>query len=169
VTRDERRKRPEHHVVHDYANLVSSWRLRQSIYVAQLLKIPTANSHAWHAFYMNCRKMYEFFRYKPNVEYLRAQHFIGGELPYKFQYWTGSVQSFMSAHLLHVGGSRLTNEQVSTGVGDQNYFGDFQNAWEAMMKSLKPEHRDIFRDEIDFCLSDPELRFCGTLGKEFIL
>lgn len=168
MTLEERRVRPEHHVVHDYANLVSSWRLREPIYVAQLLKIPTANSHAWHAFYMNCRKMYEFFRYKPNDDYLRAQDFIGSELPYRFQHWTDSIQSFMNGHLLHVGESRLTNEKVSTGAGDQDYFSDFQKAWEAMMKRLKPEHRDIFRDEIDFRVSDPEFRFCGTLGKEFI-
>ena len=37
------------------------------------------------------------------------------------------------------------------------------------MRSLKPEHRDTFRDEIDFRLRDPEFRICGTLGKEFIL
>jgi hypothetical protein len=169
MTLEKRRKRPEHHVVHDYANLVSSWRLRESVYVAQLQKIPTANSHAWHAFYMNCRKMYEFFSYKPNGDYLRAQDFIGGELPYKFQHWTDDVQSFMNAQLLHVGESRLSNEKISTGNRDSNYFGDFQNAWEAVMKSLKPEHRDVFRDEIDFRLSDVEFEFCGTLGKEFIL
>ena len=57
MTPEERRKRPEHHVVHDYANLVSSGLLRQPKYVALLLQIPTANSHAWHAFYTNCRKM----------------------------------------------------------------------------------------------------------------
>jgi hypothetical protein len=38
-----------------------------------------------------------------------------------------------------------------------------------MMRSLKPEHKDIFRDEIDFRLSDAEFKFCGSLGKEFIL
>jgi hypothetical protein len=75
----------------------------------------------------------------------------------------------MNAQLLHVGESRLTNEQVSTGAGDLHYFGDFQNAWEAMMKSLKPQHREIFRDEIDFRLSAAEFTFCGTLGKDSLL
>jgi len=36
------------------------------------------------------------------------------------------------------------------------------------MKSLKPQHREIFRDEIDFRLQEREFQFCGTLGKEFI-
>src|SRR5580700_5483682 len=66
---EERRARPEHHVVHDYANLVSSGLLRQPKYVALLLQIPTANSHAWHASYTNCRKMYEFFVYDPHPRY----------------------------------------------------------------------------------------------------
>jgi hypothetical protein len=169
MTAEERCKRPEHHVVHDYANLVSSWRLREPDYIVQLMRIPTANSHAWHAFYLNCRKMYEFFRYGSHEDYLRAEDFIGGKLPYKFQDWTDSVQEFMNTHMLHVGGGRITNKKVSTGEDDRKYFSDFENAWEAMMGNLKPEHRDVFRNEIDFRLTDREFQFCGTLGKEFIL
>jgi hypothetical protein len=51
----------------------SSGLLRQLKYVALLLQIPTANSHAWHAFYTNCRKMYEFFVYDPHLRYLRGR------------------------------------------------------------------------------------------------
>ena len=57
MTPEQRRKRPEHHVVHDYANLVSSGLLitdRKSN--DALLKIAPVNSHVWHAFYMNCRE-----------------------------------------------------------------------------------------------------------------
>ena len=36
------------------------------------------------------------------------------------------------------------------------------------MGNLKPQHRDIFREEIDFRLQDQEFAFCGTLGREFI-
>jgi hypothetical protein len=104
MTPEERSKRPEHHVVHDYANLVSSGLLRQPKYVALLLQIPTANSHAWHAFYTNCRKMYEFFVYDPHPRYLRAEDFIGNKLPYTFKYWTAnSVQRHMEGHMMHVG------------------------------------------------------------------
>lgn len=170
MTPEERRRRPEHHVVHDYANLVSSWRLREPHYITQLLQIPTANGHAWHAFQMNCRKMFEFFNYKPDAKgiYLRAAHFIDGELGYRFIHWTDRVQEFMNSHLLHVGAGRLTNEIVNDGKNDKQYFDDFEGAWQGMMRSLKPEHRDIFRDEIDFRLREHEFAFCGTLGKEFI-
>jgi hypothetical protein len=36
------------------------------------------------------------------------------------------------------------------------------------MRSLKAEHRDIFREEIDFRLQDREFAFCETRGREFI-
>jgi hypothetical protein len=51
LTPEQRRKRPEHHVVHGYANLVSSGLLitdRKSN--DALLKIAPVNSHVWHAF-----------------------------------------------------------------------------------------------------------------------
>ena len=169
MTPEERRKRPEHHVVHDYANLLSSGLLRSENFIAQLMNIPTANSHAWHAFYTNCRKMFEFFTYKPNSRYLRAQDFLGKELPYTFQHWTASVQHHMEGHMMHVGGDRTANEVVWTGADDKKYLADFQNAWAALMKNLKPEHRNAFRDEIDFRLLDVEFKFCGSLGRELIL
>jgi len=169
ITAAKRRKRPEHHVVHDYANLLSSGLLRNEKYIAQLLTIPTANSHAWHAFYTNCRKMFEFFVYDPNPRYLRAQNFMGQKLPYTFQHWTYGVQRHMEGHLMHVGGDRLENDVEWTGADDKEYLVDFQNAWKTLMANLKPEHRNVFREEIDFRLLEPEFKFCGTLSKEFIL
>lgn len=168
MTPEQRRKRPEHHVVHDYANLVSSGLLRNKTYVAQLLKIPTANSHAWHAFYTNCRKKFEFFVYDANPRYVRAQDFTGDKLPYTFHHWTTSVQRHMEGHLMHVGGDRLENEVVWTGAEDPQYLSDFQGAWATLMKNLKPAHRDVFREEIAYRLLDPEFQICGTLDKELI-
>ena len=170
MTPEERRKRPEHHVVHDYANLVSSWRLREPHHVAELMRIPTANGHAWHAFQMNCRKMFEFFKYKPDPKgtYLRAAYFIDGDFGYTFVHWNDTVQEFMNAHLLRVGMERIDNEIINDGKHDKKYFEDFESAWQTLMRSLKAEHRDIFREEIDFRLQDREFAFCGTLGREFI-
>ena len=74
----------------------------------------------------------------------------------------------MNAHLLHVGMDRMDNEIINDGRNDKQYFADFEGAWQTLMKSLKPQHREIFRDEIDFRLQDREFQFCGTLGKEFI-
>jgi hypothetical protein len=113
--------------------------------------------------------MYEFFVYDPHPRYLRAEDLIGNKLPYTFKNWTANgVQRHMEGHMMHVGGDRLDNEVVWTGADDQEYLADFQNAWKALMSNLKPQHRDIFREEIDFRLQDREFAFCGTLGREFI-
>lgn len=50
MTPEERRKRREHHVVHDNANLVSSGSLiTDPNSNEELLKIAPVNSHVWHA------------------------------------------------------------------------------------------------------------------------
>jgi hypothetical protein len=168
VTQEERRKRPEHHVVHDYANLVSSGLLITDPKSNDaLLRIAPVNSHVWHAFYMNCRKTYEFFHYKKSREYLRAQQFVNHGVTFTFKHWTDDVQKFMNTHMLHVGGGRITNKKVSTGADDKVYLAEFQEMWERMLKNLQNKHKEIFREEIEHRL-DSEFRHCGTLGKEFI-
>ena len=169
MTLEERRLRPEHHVVHDYANLLSSGLLRSEKYVALLLNIPTANSHAWHAFYMNCRKTYEFFHHQKSKEHFRAQQFVKPGVTFRFQHWTADVQKFMNTHTLHYGGGRVANNTVWTGADDQKYLDEFKGFWEMMLRNLKDKHKPIFLDEIDFRLTEPEFQFCGSLGKEFIL
>ena len=74
----------------------------------------------------------------------------------------------MNEHLLHVGMGRMENELINDGSHDKEYFADFEAAWRTLMRSLKPQHRDVFRDEIDFRPSDREFQFCGTLGREFV-
>jgi hypothetical protein len=119
---------------------------------------------------MNCRKMFEFFKYKPDPKgtYLRAAYFIEGDFGYTFVHWNDKVQEFMNAHLLHVGMGRIDNGIINDGRHDKKYFEDFESAWQTLMRSLKAEHRDVFREEIDFRLRDREFAFCGTLGREFI-
>ena len=164
----ERRKRPEHHVVHDYANLVSSGLLITSQKSKrELLEMAPVNSHVWHAFYMNCRKMYEFFHYKNSRHYLRAQQFVNPGVTFTFQYWTDDVQTFMNTHMLHVGGGRVTNVEVLTGADDPSYLAEFQAMWEKMLRNLQDKHKETFREEIEHRLNS-EFRHCGTLGKELI-
>lgn len=167
LTPEQRRKRPEHHVVHDYANLVSSGLLLTDRKSNDAPVIPPVNSHVWHAFYLNCRKMYEFFHYKKSRNYLRAQQFVKPGTTFTFNHWTDKVQEFMNTHLLHVGCGRVTNTKVSTGANDRAYLAEFQRMWENMLTNLKDEHKENFREEIEHRL-DSEFRHCGTLGKELI-
>jgi hypothetical protein len=172
MTEAERRLRPEHHVVHDYANLISSGRLitdKESN--DKLLKIAPVNSHVWHAFYMNCRKMYEFFSYKPTGKtgkYLRAQQFVVPKTVFVFKHWTAAVQEHMEIQVLHVGVTRTTRQKVWTGSDDKLYLADFEGAWATFLGKLRTEHKDVFRDEIDHRLNS-EFRHCGSLGREFII
>jgi hypothetical protein len=117
---------------------------------------------------MNCRKMFEFFAYPPNNRYFRARDFITQELPFTFKHWTRAVQTHMEGHMVHVGGDRTENEVVWTGGDDKLYLVDFQGAWAAFLSTLKQEHKDIFREEIDLRLNS-EFRHCGSLSKELIL
>jgi hypothetical protein len=172
MTREERRLRPEHHVVHDYANLVSVGRLRQHWRWkdVKLGELGPVTGHLWHVFYLNCRKSFEFFTYKHHDRYLRACDFIESiTLPYQFKYWTMVVQTHMEGHIMHYGDDRTKNEVEWTGKDDMLYLADFEAAWRVMMGDLKGEHKDIFRDEIDDRLREDAFHNCGTLGKEFIL
>lgn len=172
MTHEERRLRPEHHVVHDYANLISTGRLITNAKTnRQLEQICGANGHVWHAFYMNCRKMFEFFHHHRSKDFLRAQQFVKPGVKFVFQHWTIEVQKFTNTHTLHVGGGRLKNTKISTGADDPTYLAEFEGMWEHMLRNLKEPHKEVFKDEIQYRLDFPPNAFkhCGTLGKEFIL
>jgi len=169
TTPEERRKRLEHHVVHDFANLVSSGLLiTNTDSNNKLLAIAPVNSHVWHAFYMNCRKMFEFFKYGQNDRYVRARECLTSDINFPFNNWNYSVQKHMEGHLLHVGGDRTEGQISWTGASDRLYLFGFQEAWRLMMGNLKTEHKKVFREEIDHRL-DSEFRHCGDLGRQFIL
>jgi hypothetical protein len=171
MTQEERRKCPAHHVVHDFANLVSSGRIRLKgeHMGVDLLSIAPVNSHNWHAFYMNCRKMYEFFCYPEKNDYLRARHFLERDVNFKLQFnhWTTAVQKHMEIHIMHVGGSRTTREVVWTGSDDPLYLADFEAAWKKFLSNLTPYYGGRFKNEIDYRLNS-EFRHCGDLGRPFI-
>jgi hypothetical protein len=162
MTAEERRKRPEHHVVHDYANLVSSGLLITKPQSNDaLLKIAPVNSHVWHAFYMNCRKMYEFFHHQKSKTYLRAQQFVNPGVTFTFKHWTGDVQDFMNTHMLHVGGARVTNEKVSTGADDTLYLAEFQGCGQGCWRTCRIGTRrsSVKKSSTDW------IRSSGTAGR----
>ena len=66
MTKQEKGLEAVHHVVHDYANLVSSGTMAVCGHHLGREFTPPVNTHVGHAFLVNCRKMYEFFKYKPS-------------------------------------------------------------------------------------------------------
>ena len=87
---------------------------------------------------------------------------------YTFVTGTAKCSAPYEGHLIHVGMDRIDKKLSRTGRMTKSIFADFENAWKTLMSDLKPQHRDIFREEIDFRLQDREFAFCGTLGREFI-
>jgi hypothetical protein len=169
MTHAERNLRQEHHVVHDYANLVVTGRMVIDPNINHAMELAYgANGHVGHAFYMNCRKMFEFFMRHPKLPYLRASYFTPPGINYNLAEWTNTVQKYMNAQLLHVGAGRVNNTIPLDGAKNPVYLADFENAWKLFMSSLISQHRDIFRDEIDYRLTDAHFTICGSLGKEFI-
>ena len=69
---------------------------------------------------------------------------------------------------MHLGKDRITGTIAWTGGNDKQYLKDFEGAWVVFLKALRPQYRDVFRDEINHRL-DSEFLDCGSLGKEFIL
>src|SRR5262245_8807457 len=65
------------HVVHDYANFVSSAEmvLTGRDIDGAFLK-PPINTHVSHAFYLNCRKMADFFSDKGRQDDIKAKHYV---------------------------------------------------------------------------------------------
>jgi hypothetical protein len=73
----------------------------------------------------------------------------------------------MESHLVHAGVERTENDTEWTGKDNEHYLADFERVWALFLGNLKGEHKQNFREEIDYRL-DLAFRHCGTLGKEFI-
>jgi hypothetical protein len=71
--------------------------------------------------------------------------------------------------MLHVGAGRVNNTIIMDSHNDPKYSADFEQAWGLFMSNLKPEHKDIFRDQIDYRLTNPTFGICGSLYKELIV
>ena len=70
-----------HHVVHEYANFVSSAEMvRHGTDIYGTHFQPPINTHVSHAFYLNCRKLADFFqnRLGPDKDDILAEHFLPG-------------------------------------------------------------------------------------------
>ena len=146
---DERRNRPSHHVVHDCVNLVSAG---EEIKRAPR---PPLNTHVGHAFYMNCRKMYEFFTYEPsknlNYDDLRAREFTRTpDVDYVINVWTSDIQEHMNKQLMQVTRDRIKRTMVWEGHAEKGLFlEEFKAAWKPFFDNLTDTLKAKFREEID--------------------
>lgn len=70
------------HVVHEYANFVSSAKMViDGLDIDGVRFKPPINTHVAHAFYLNCRKMFDFFTDKGGSDDILAKHYTSGFKP----------------------------------------------------------------------------------------
>ena len=77
MTKEEKLLKAVHHVVHDYANLVSSGMMAVTGCHHGTQLVPPVNTHVGHAFLVNCRKMSDFFTKSPQQDDIWAGDFLG--------------------------------------------------------------------------------------------
>jgi hypothetical protein len=108
MTKAEKRLKAVHHVVHEYANLVSSGVLTQDMSVK-----PPVNTHIQHAFLLNCRKLADFFRKPSDGSDIVAADFLGHVSPFRLPVWDkwGGPMNKQLAHLTY---ARVTNPKAWT-------------------------------------------------------
>lgn len=138
-----------HHVVHDYANLVSSGTLTQPE-PAQLADIrPPVNTHIQHAFLLNCRKLADFFKNSPKwPDDITAKDFTGSADEFILKEWELWGQP-MDKQLAHLTYARVTASVPWDGYNaNRLLLNEFQVAWKLFLGKLQEPFSEIFENEI---------------------
>lgn len=135
------------HIVHDYANLVSTGELKRQ---QGDRMAPPIDTHVGEAFLLNCRKMYDFF-VKP--ERGRGEDDLGVEMYLP----AGSIPAFnldswkrwhktMNKQLFHVTATR--NTPYPGHHYDMLILDEFHAAWKLMLSRLPQTFRKKFEYQI---------------------
>jgi hypothetical protein len=167
MTEHERNLAAVHHVVHDYANLVSSGTMVVNGHHLGKGFEPPINTHLQHAFLVNCRKMYEFLLYSPstNPKYddIRAAHYLGRVETFDLSNWALWHES-MNKQLLHVTFARVERPKQWEGYNENKLFlEEFMKAWTAFRGHLKgtvyePQFESEIREKLKSEFGDLDLR-----------
>ena len=141
MTEEERNLAAVHHVVHDYANLVSSGTMAVNGHHLKKAFDPPVNTHIGHAFLVNCRKMYEFFLYPPSAnpahDDIRAAHFLPQAVTFDLSNWA-LWHDAMNKQLMHVTFARVEKPKTWEGHNENKLFlAEFMKAWKKLLRNLK--------------------------------
>jgi hypothetical protein len=151
MTEEEKRKRPSHHVVHDYVNLISAGT------EIQRRPKPPLNSHVQYSFILQYRKFADFFankrkrigRKKGDTDLL-ARDFVSRKLRYDLREWR-KWEDHMNTHIFHLNTFRTRNSRPWTGYKENlQMLTEFRAAWKLFFDGLPDPLRKEFREEIDF-------------------
>ena len=148
MTEQAKRLAAIHHVVHDYANLVSSGALTQAGPAAKAGVRPPVNTHIQHAFLLNCRKLADFLQRPPKGDDIAVEHFLGKKESFGLPVWNrwGKPMDKQLAHLTY---ARVTKPTPWDGYKDNKLLLDeFQSAWKKFLAKLEDPYKTGFDEEI---------------------
>lgn len=138
-----------HHVVHEYANFVSS---AEMVTKGQHLKKgfdPPVNTHLFHAFLLNCRKMADFFG-GPSGRTQGADVFARDYVPgfaislAHYACWRDPVDKQL-AHITYI---RDMNPREVTQQANLDMYDDLKQAWKTFRRQLSGSFAAKFELEL---------------------
>ncbi len=149
MTAEERRKRPAHHIVHDYVNLISA-----GTEIERKPK-PPLNSHVQYSFILHYRKFADFFSNKRrrtskkgDIDML-AKDFVSSKIRYQLPEWK-TWDDHMNAHIFHINRLRTRNSRPWTGYKENSkMLREFRLAWKVFFDSLPESNKAEFKEEVD--------------------
>ena len=149
MTIEEKRKRPSHHVVHDYVNLISA-----GTEIERKPK-PPLNSHIQYSFILQYRKFANFFSNKRrraskkgDIDML-AKDFVSPKIRYKLPEWK-EWDAHMNAHIFHINYLRTRNSRPWIGYSENvKMLEEFRREWKRFFDALPGAKKAEFKEEID--------------------
>ena len=160
MTREERRKLPAHHIVHDYVHLVSVAAEMRAGHKPTIL-----NHHLFAAFMVHYRKFADFFanrqkklppkakRRRNDVDML-AKEFVNPKLRFPLPEWK-KWEDHMNTHHFHLNRLRTRNSRPWTGHTEvPKMFQEFNAAWKRFFDNLQEPYLSQFRDEVNMWLAE---------------
>jgi hypothetical protein len=138
-----------HHLVHEYANFVSSAEMTidGKDVDGDLFKAPI-NTHVSHAFYLNCRKLADFFQNKSyGNDDMLAMHFVSGytcKLPLCDE-WRKPINKQL-AHVTYARDvdSREIEKEVCKGL-----YRELKETWREFRRQLPEVYAAEFKRKVE--------------------
>jgi hypothetical protein len=147
--KDQQRLDAVHHIVHEYANFVSSAEMVKTGLDIEGVGIkPPINTHISHAFYLNCRKLADFFQNEKGGDDVMAEHYVPG-----FKASLPACDNWrvpMNKQLAHVSYFRdgADAREIDRAACEELY-EELRATWKAFRKALPEPFRSEFSKKIE--------------------
>jgi hypothetical protein len=146
---EQKRLAAIHHLVHEYTNLVSSAEIvTTGTDVDEGYLKPPINTHVSHAFYLNCRKLADFFQ---NVssrqgDNIMAAQYVSG---YKADLIVSDAwRDAINKQLAHVTYARDERPQEISRETERALYAELKETWRQFRDRLPEPYRSEFKRKV---------------------